>query len=116
MATAFLVKLILSGHDVFLLEDEETDGCVGGLCFYGAACGDGDGNGSSYGASSGQGDSEPSRCARRNRGAGWGSGGSHGRGDGFRSGLGIDWIVDLASVGFDFTVEPKGEYGYQLHR
>lgn len=87
MATNFLVDLILSGHDVFLLDDEET---YGHGEYRDSVAGSGNGSGNGYDAG---------------YGAGYGESRGYGSGSGFGSSSGPDW---------DDQVETKDEYGYQF--
>lgn len=91
MATAFLVDLILSGHEVFLLEDEETNG-----------------GGRGFGASAGLG---WGRCSGSGFGSGRfnsiGSGNSAGNGTGDGNGGGY-------STPQETSVEKENKYGYRL--
>lgn len=103
MVTNFIVELVLSGHDVFLLEDEETHGRGASLGYgngacgydygdYGAGVGSGSGWGNGYGICSAAGD---------RRGQGFGIG------DAFGDTFG-DPILGALSF------ERKEKYGYCL--
>lgn len=101
MATDFIVELVLTGHDVFLLEDERTHG---------------------RGASSGyQKNSRPNGYGGYSAGVGGGTGcgngsgicsvagGTHGEGDGHGN------AFSNTSWNSPHTTK-KEQYGYQLHR